>query len=242
MNNVEIIMPLHALDSESKQHFFRECCHWLSKTGAPVHVYTDKSVQVIEKFDPFEILDVYGFRISENSPNTEWGKVAWAYEQSKAKYVAICHADDYWIERKLEYQMKYIHDAAIVFSSYIAYEPVFIMDNGKPGGIFRVDTPSVHSNFGIYYVMPSMWLINKTKVPEIKIPFQAVTAIDLAAALTICQYGPAYVIRQPLMVWNDQHTNGTHTFQNTPYWEDAVHKAIEYAKTMPQPNLKYVWE
>jgi len=241
--NVEIIMPLHDIDTPKKWAFFEETCYCLSRSGVPVHIYADNTVQVRDQNNPFDLIKKYGFILTENAPDTEWGKVTWAYAQSKEKYVAICHADDFWIERKMEYQMKYIHDAAMVLSSYIVHEP-FHIKNEIQKGCVRIDTPQIHSKYGIYFAMPSMWLLNKTKIPEMVIPFKAATAIDLAVALTNCQYGTVFVVRKPLLIWNDHLENGTHKFSvsNTVDCEDALQKLEGYAKTLPQPNLKYVWE
>ena len=236
-NELEVIMPVHEINTPVRYNLFIQACFYLHLHHRPVTVVLDQE----EPEGIYAVMKYFKFKEVTVQPKSqyakEWDKIKAVYDQSTAKYIAICHADDYWMEDKVHQQLKYIWSVPMVMSSYLIMEP-----HKFPGqwGRLAVQTPYIHAELGLFNCMPSMWMLNKRYVPELPIPYDAITALDLGIALMIAQQGPITVLREPTMIWNHHLDNNTHRFQNLPEWKEALAKQQKLAKSLCAPQFRYI--
>jgi hypothetical protein len=235
LKNTEIILPLHNINTKERFEYFIQTCYYLSNQQVRVIALCDHTIK--EEW-VMEVLNRFRFVIKENCNEGEWEKVKAYYDESKAEYIAICHADDYWIEGKLSEQLLWIENTAMVMSAYLIMEP-----HQYPGRFGRLgyQCPQYHPTMGLQYCMPSMWLLNKNIVKELPIPFKAITAVDLGIALTIASEYIVPVIDQPLMIWNKFPESNTSLFMKKKReWKEAINKQIKLASELKRPLLRVV--
>jgi hypothetical protein len=230
---VQLLMPCHAIDTVYKQHLFHKCLCYLDNYDLDRHAFVDNTVSPQD----VELLVHHYFTIHHTEQNTEWGKVQEAYDSMSGPYIAICHTDDYWIEGKLDAQLKYIQKYPIVVTGYILNKDRF----EQREYCLRPRVLTHNEQYGLVDCMPSTWLLNKTLVPTLPIPFFAPYCVDLGVLLAISIIGPIAVIKNSWILYNEHNNNqGVNTCASKV--EEGRNALRTYAKTIPRPKLVYYWE
>ncbi len=230
--NVQLLIPVHNINTVHKLILFQKCLFYLDSFDLDRHAFIDKTVTE----NIIELLVHHRFTIHSNCPLPEWEKVKYAYDLLEGPYIAICHQDDFWLEKKLDLQLKYINNVPIVVSSYLLNKDHF--ENKEC--CLRVCVLHHDEQYGLVDCMPSTWLLNKTLLPTLPIPFFARYCSDLACLLAIGQVGPIEIIRTPLVFYNEHLENQGTTIPRSEV-EAGRQQLRNYAKTVKRPVLNYHW-
>lgn len=228
----QLLLPYKHTKNPHSIYLLHKCLAILDSFELERHVFADQLTH-----DEGKLFTHYRFQIHEGYNRGEWRTVKEAYDLLEGPYIAICHADDYWIQGKLDAQLKYITTNAIVTTSYLLNKDHF----EQVEYCLRRCVLHHDVNYGLVDCMPSTWLLNKEKLPTLPVPFFARYCTDLAVLMAIAQQYPIVVLNYPFVFYNEHTNNQGNSIPKTEV-EAGRNQLKSYVKTCQRPVLKYYWD
>jgi hypothetical protein len=244
--NTETLLLCHDLNTKEKWDLFVQTVRFLRGSDAPVVALCDKTMKsrnygTDKEYDPYLILkENLQCEIRENQPLGEWEKVKQAFDSSDKDFIAICHQDDWWKAHKMMIQLRVLRKYPTSPICMTAYDCVTYSTMPYGLSLSEYTIPVTSPFFGCINVMPSMWLLRKSLIKEWHIPFKAITAVDIASCMELCNLVPKVpVITLPLLHYNYHAQNTTHTTMRKPEWDTALQKCHKYTQDFLTPHFVY---
>jgi hypothetical protein len=225
----EVIIPVH--------HPNHELLH---EVVATIQTPAEWSIRIIDS-NTFWIGDTFDHcSVAHDYPVKEWPKVKAVYDESTADLVAICHQDDFWLKDKLNHQLRYIQQSPLCMTSFIYSYKDRTMPHQR--AMREIAVPAIDSEIGLWNCMPSTWVLNKSKLPTLPIPYNngSTMCMDQAIAMAISQMGPIEVVRMPFVIYNDLGLNQWHSASKEEHLK-ARHDLKSFFHSIPRPQLNYHW-
>ncbi len=234
--NVQLLIPVHNINTVHKLILFQKCLFYLDSFDLDRHAFIDKTVTE----NIIELLVHHRFTIHSNCPLPEWEKVKYAYDLLEGPYIAICHQDDFWLKDKLNHQLRYIQQSPLCMTSFIYSYKDRTMPHQR--AMREIAVPAIDSEIGLWNCMPSTWVLNKSKLPTLPIPYNngSTMCMDQAIAMAISQMGPIEVVRMPFVIYNDLGLNQWHSASKEEHLK-ARHDLKSFFHSIPRPQLNYHW-
>lgn len=241
--NVDIIVPVHEPDLPLlDQVLYALQCQ---KNTIKNHEIEIKILIEKEK-EPKRILNriaKYDCEIVD-AEDGEWNKVFQGVNDSTADAVTICHADDIWLDNKIQTQLKYINSASLVLTSFIHFHYNYhhkIMDyTQNMRKTCHIAIPQIDNEIGLWNCMPSTWMVNKHKVKKLVDPYtRTIACFDQAVAMSLKQYGDIHVIQTPYVIYSDHNNNQWYSLEK----EKTREQLKQYYQSQIKPlKLLYHWD